>query len=123
MIIDLLATPWHYVGLHSNYFCNYFYITLLVVNFKDIPEIILSFGLMGSQAMNRQMSCGLLPFLSCGAGAKESKQHWCPPPPAPIEGSLLDVLCKLENVVMAKGPPTVDWRDTERGEKCAVTGS
>lgn len=22
------------VGLHSNYFCNYFYITLLVVNFS-----------------------------------------------------------------------------------------
>lgn len=35
MIIDLLATPWHYVGLHSNYFCNYFYITLLAVIFRE----------------------------------------------------------------------------------------
>jgi len=73
MIIDLLATPWHYVGLHSNYFCNYFYITLLVVDFKNIPKIIRSLGLMGSEAMNCQMSCGLLLFLSCRAGAEESK--------------------------------------------------
>lgn len=43
------------------------------VSFKNIPEIMLSFGLMGSQAMNRQMSCGLLLFLSCGADAKESR--------------------------------------------------
>lgn len=40
-----------------------------------------------------------------------------------IKGLLLDVACKLENVKMVKGPPTVAWKDTDLGEKHAVTGS
>lgn len=34
-----------------------------------------------------------------------------------IKGSMLDVACKLDNVGMAKGMPTVDWKDIEGEEK------